>query len=66
MIDKECFCCKRYYSESCDWVADREMALLTSSDMCSMFLSVSNENDCNFDEMLFWKIKLLEKEIGIG
>ena len=66
IIDKECICCKRYYSNSCDGAVDRGRPLLTSSNMCSGFLMVCNENDCDFDEKLFCKIKSLEKEIGIS
>lgn len=45
MIDREYICCKGYYSKGCDGVADRGMALLTSSDRFNMFLNVCNEND---------------------
>lgn len=66
MIDQECICCKRFYVKSCEGVEDKGRVLITSSNMCSGFLCVCNENDCGFDEKIFWKIKSIEKQIGIG
>ncbi len=66
MIDKECICCKRHYSQSCEGVEDRKRKVITSSNACSGFLHVCNENDCNCDEELFWEIKEQEIEIGIN
>lgn len=64
-IDKECICCRRLYSGSCDGVEDRCRNKIDSYNSCSGYLYVDNESDCNGDEKLYNHIKETEKEIGI-
>ena len=64
-IDKECICCKRLYSGSCNGVEDRGRGKLNIESSCSGHLFVDNESDCNGDVKLYNEIKNIEKEIGI-
>lgn len=64
-IDKECICCKRIYSGSCDGVEDRGRKEINLYNRCSGHLYVDNETDCNCNTNLYYKIKDLEKEIDI-
>lgn len=65
-IDKECICCKRLYSGSCDGIENRGRTEINSYNRCSGYLYIDNESDCNCDNNLYYKIKRIEKEIGIN
>ena len=65
-IDKECICCKRLYSGSCDGIENRGRTEINSYNRCSGHLYIDNESDCNCDDNLYYKIKGIEKEIGIN
>jgi hypothetical protein len=64
-IDKECICCKRFYSGSCKGVENRGRDRIVLENSCSGHVFVDNESDCNGDVQLYNEIKVLEKEIGI-
>lgn len=64
-IDKECICCKRLYSKSCEGVENRRRVEINSSNSCSGYLSVGSEADCYGDIELYDCICNLVKLIGI-
>lgn len=65
-IDKECICCKRLYSGSCNGIENRGREKITIENCCSGHLFVDNESDCKGNITLYNEIKNVEKEIGIG
>lgn len=64
-IDKECICCKRLYSGSCDGIENRGRVKINSYNSCSGYSYVDNESDCNGDLDLYNSIRDLEKLIGL-
>lgn len=65
MIDKECICCRRYYSKSCPGIEDRKRDAITYENCCSGHLSIDNESECNCDVELFNQIQIIKNEIGV-
>lgn len=60
-IDKECICCKRFYSGSCDGINERGRIQINSYNGCSGHLYVDNKSDCNGNLDLYNHIRTLEK-----
>lgn len=44
MIDNECLKCKRYFTNSCDGVEDRNRKEITIENSCSGFLYIETED----------------------